>query len=80
MTPKELNAIAAKLAEQVWSHRRKSVEVVPPGWFTVKQMMASTKKSDHQVTHYLKLVGAERKDFLLERACGIRAVPHYKLK
>ena len=80
MTAKELNAIAAKLAEQVRSNRRKAADVVPPGWFTIKDLAQATGRSGFNVSAHLKIAGAERRMFTIQGHHSLRAVPHYKLK
>ena len=79
MTPKELNAIAAQLAAQVQSNRRKSADVIPPGWFTVAQMCEATGTSDFTVSKHLKFANAEKRDFVVQTAKAFRRIPHYHL-
>lgn len=80
MTPQELNALAAKLAEQVRSNRRKAADVIPPGWFTVKQMAEACGKSEFSVFANLKIAKAEKRDFVVQTARALRKIPHYRLK
>ena len=80
MTPKELNAIAAQLAEQVATNRRKSADVIPKGWFTVAQMSEATGTSEFAVAKHLKIAKAERRDFVVQCAKALRKIPHYHLK
>ena len=80
VTPKELNAIAAKLAEQVRSNRRKAADVIPPGWFTNKQLRKAIGKSVAWTNRKLVWAGAERKMFHTQCGKFLRKVPHYHLK
>ena len=80
MTPKELNAIAAKLAEQVANIRRKRADVIPPGWFTAQQMSKATGCDVSKALVHIKMVGAEKKKFYVMCGNTLQAVPHYRLK
>ena len=80
MTPKELNAIAAKLAEQVKLVRRKQAEVVPPGWATARQIAKAGNRDLGTVLEDLKAVGAERRNFMVACSRAVLSIPHYRLK
>jgi len=59
-------------------------EVVPPGWFTVRQLAQARGRSDCATSLVIaKLVEAnraERKVFTIKLARHTRPVPHYRLK
>ena len=59
-------------------------EVVPPGWFTVKQISVAQGKSEcvtsENIKKLVKRGGAERKMFSIRLAQKVRPVPHYRLK
>lgn len=80
MTPKELNAIAAKLAEQVTNLRRKQADIVPPGWVTARQIAEASGKHIGTVIDHFKAVGAEKRKFLINCKSSLQFVQHYRLK
>ena len=59
-------------------------EVVPPGWFTVKEIGRAQGKSEcvtsENIKKLVKRGGAERKMFSIRLAHNVRPVPHYRLK
>ena len=59
-------------------------EVVPPGWFTVKQIAAAQGKSECLTSENIKKLvqrgGAERKMFTIRLDKRVRPTPHYRLK
>jgi hypothetical protein len=59
-------------------------EVVPPGWYTVRQLAEARGRSDCATSIVIaKLVAsgrAERKVFTVKLAKHTRPVPHYRLK
>ena len=59
-------------------------EVVPPGWFTIRQLAQARGRSDCATSIVIyKLVEsgrAERKEFTIKLAKHTRPVPHYRLK
>jgi hypothetical protein len=59
-------------------------EVVPPGWFTVKEIGRAQGKSEcvtsENIKKLVKRGGAERKMFSIRLAQKVRPVPHYRLK
>ena len=59
-------------------------EVVPPGWFTVKQIAEAERRSECVTSEKIKKLvergGAERKEFTIRLAQKVRPVPHYRLK
>jgi len=58
-------------------------EVVPPGWFTVKEIGRAQGKSEcvtsENIKKLVKRGGAERKMFSIRLAQKVRPVPHYRL-
>lgn len=80
MTTRELQSIAAKLAEQVQQRRNKAADVVPPGWFTSHELAKITKLDRRRMTERLSVAGAERKKFLVFYDGKLRPTFHYKLK
>ena len=80
MTPKELNAIAAKLAAQVANIRRKKADVIPPGWFTAQQISRATGCDVSKALVHIKMVGAEKKKFYVMCGSQLQSIPHYRLK
>ena len=59
-------------------------QVVPPGWFTVKEIGRAQGKSEcvtsENIKKLVKRGGAERKMFSIRLAQKVRPVPHYRLK
>ena len=58
-------------------------EVVPPGWFTIRQLATARGRSDCATSAVIaKLVEsgrAEKQTFAIRLAQQIRPVPHYRL-
>lgn len=80
MTKKELNAVAGKLAAQLFIVRQKSVEVVPEGWFTAYDLAEVSNKHQCHVVKNLRQLGAERKRFRILFNGKIKNIYHYRLK
>lgn len=59
-------------------------DVVPPGWFTVKQIAKAEGRSECVTSEKIKQLvqrgQAERKAFTIRLAQKVRPVPHYRLK
>ena len=79
MTAKELNAIAAQLAGQIANVRRKSADVVPPGWFTTKEMSAALNCNASTLTEHLRLVPHDQARYRIYTGKKIQAITHYRL-
>jgi hypothetical protein len=80
MTRAELNAVAAKLAGQIASAHRATVEVVPPGWFTSRELANKTGREQANIVRDIRLVGAEKRKFVVKSGSRVFPVNHYKLK
>jgi hypothetical protein len=59
-------------------------EVVPPGWFTVRQLATQWGRSECTTGDRVKRLyrdgKIERKDFIIKLDQIVRPTPHYKLK
>ena len=59
-------------------------EVVPPGWFTVRQLATQWGRSEcttgDRVKRLFRAGQIERKDFTIQLDQIVRPTPHYKLK
>ena len=58
-------------------------EVVPPGWFTVREIAKAKGKSECLTSENIKRLvergGAERKMFTIRLQTRVRPTPHYRL-
>jgi hypothetical protein len=59
-------------------------EVVPPGWFTVRQLATQWGRSECTTGDRVKRLyrdgKIERKDFIIQLQELVRRTPHYRLK
>jgi len=59
-------------------------EVVPPGWFTVRQLATQWGRSEcttgDRVKRLFRAGQIERKDFIIKLDQIVRPTPHYRLK
>jgi hypothetical protein len=59
-------------------------EVVPPGWFTVRQLATKWGRSECTTGDRVKRLyrdgKIERKDFIIQLQELVRRTPHYRLK
>jgi predicted transcriptional regulator len=59
-------------------------EVVPPGWFTVRQLATKWGRSEcttgERVKRLFRAGQIERKDFIIQLDQIVRPTPHYRLK
>ena len=59
-------------------------EVVPPGWFTVRQLATQGGRSEcttgDRVKRLFRAGQIERKDFIIKLDQIVRPTPHYRLK
>jgi hypothetical protein len=81
--PVALDADLARWCEQLATVGA-APEVVPPGWFTVKQLAAAQGKSECVISERIKKLvergAASRRMFTIRLASKVRPVPHYRLK
>ena len=80
MNAKELNAIAAKLSAQITNLRRASADVVPPGWFTTREMSKVLNCNASTLTEHLRVVPHDQARYRVYTGKKIQAVLHYRLK
>lgn len=59
-------------------------EVVPPGWFTVRQLATQWGRSEcttgERVKRLFRAGQVEKKDFIIKLDQIVRRTPHYRLK
>jgi predicted transcriptional regulator len=59
-------------------------EVVPPGWFTVRQLATKWGRSEcttgERVKRLFRAGQIERKEFIIKLDQIVRPTPHYRLK
>jgi hypothetical protein len=79
---------AEDLAAAAWcavlSQSSVAPEVVPPGWFTVRQLATQWGRSEcttgDRVKRLFRAGQIERKDFIIKLDQIVRPTPHYRLK
>jgi uroporphyrinogen-III synthase len=84
MKPRPDAQLAAWCEALASASRARQPDVVPPGWFTVRQLMyamkAGKKATAQKVAALLRAGRAEVREFAVSVGASTRAVRHYRLK